>query len=72
MSDPLFGLPPIPLMTPERARDVARSYKALADHLRDLGVIADATRAERQSQWWLNYSIALAVKPPESDEPGAR
>ena len=54
----------IPLMTPERARDVGRAYKALASHLAKLGVPRDASRAERDSQWWLTYSIFLAQTPP--------
>ncbi len=64
MSDGLFGLPPTPLMTPEKARDVGRAYKALANHLTELGVQGEAGRAERDSQWWLTYSIALAQTPP--------
>jgi hypothetical protein len=60
-----FGLTPVPLMTPERARLVARGYKALADQLAQNGIPSEAARAERQSQWWLTYSIALAVKPGE-------
>ncbi len=30
MSDEAFSLPPTPLMTPQKARDVGRAYKALA------------------------------------------
>jgi len=30
MSDSSFGLPPPPLVTPEKVRDTARAYKALA------------------------------------------
>jgi len=26
--------------------------------------VRDATRTERDGQWWLNYSIALAHTPP--------
>jgi hypothetical protein len=60
MSDEPFSIPPVPLMEPAKARDVARAYKALAEHLTDLRVPADARRAEQQSQWWLTYAIALA------------
>ena len=59
MSDEPFTLPPTPLMEPGRALAVARAYKALAEHLTELRVAADARRAEQQSQWWLTYSIAL-------------
>lgn len=53
-------LPPIPLMTADKARDVGRSYKALADHLTEFGLPRQAAAAMRDSQWWLAYSIALA------------
>lgn len=67
MSDEQFGLPPVPLMTPQKARDVGRLYKALAIQLADLGVAAQAARAERDSQWWRTYSITLA-QTGEGDE----
>ena len=60
MSDDPFSLPPTPLMTPEKARDVGRAYKALASHLTELGVQREAGVAMRDSQWWLTYSISLA------------
>jgi hypothetical protein len=37
MSDDRFQPPSTPLMTAERARDVGRLYKALADKLAELG-----------------------------------
>lgn len=60
MSDDRFSLPPTPLMTPERARDVARNYKALAENLTELGAARDAALAMRDSQWWRTYAIALS------------
>jgi len=60
MSDTPFALPPIPLMTAEKARDTARAYQALAEHLHEVGSRLEAGRLERQAQWWLTYSIALA------------
>ncbi len=60
MSDDPFTLPPTPLMTAEKARDVARGYKALATHLTELGATREATLAMRDSQWWLTYAIVLA------------
>ncbi len=60
MSDGPFTFPPPPLMTPEQAQDLVRDYKAMADHLSAAGVHLDAARMERDSQWWLTYSIALA------------
>lgn len=59
MSDDRFTLPQAPLMTPERARDVARNYKALAENLTELGAAREAALAMRDSQWWLTYAIAL-------------
>ena len=64
MSDDPFSLPPTPLMTPEKARDVGRAYKALAEHLSEIGAQREAGRAERDSQLWLTYSISLAQTPP--------
>ncbi|MBV8613129.1 MAG: hypothetical protein JOY66_05080 [Acetobacteraceae bacterium] len=66
MSDQPFNPPQVPLMPAEQARDVARGWKALAGQLANAGVLGEARYAERQSQWWLTYSIALAAKPPES------
>ncbi len=64
MSDEPF-LPPQPaLMSAVKARNLARSYKAFADHLREFGDIGGARLAEQQSGWWLAYSIALAQTPP--------
>jgi hypothetical protein len=60
MSDEPFLHPPTPLMSAARARDVARAYKAHADHLAEFGLSREATLAMRDSQWWLTYSIALA------------
>jgi hypothetical protein len=60
MSDEPFLLPPIPLMTPAKARDAGRLYKAMSNHLTDLGLSREATIALRDSQWWMAYSIALA------------
>jgi hypothetical protein len=66
VSDAPFGLPPVPLMSPDQALTLARGYKALAENLRQAGVSgAEANMADRQSQWWLNYSIALAQSRPE-------
>jgi hypothetical protein len=61
MSDDSAFLPPQPpLMTPDQARDLGRSYKALADHLAELKMPRQASMAMRDSQWWLTYAIALA------------
>jgi hypothetical protein len=61
MSDEPFMLDETPpIMSAEQARNIARHYKGFADHMASLGVRAEATRLERQSNWWLAYSIALA------------
>lgn len=66
MSDePPFMLPPTPLMSADKARDVARAYKALGTHLTEMGLQREAALAMRDSQWWLTYSIALAQTPPK-------
>jgi hypothetical protein len=61
MSDtiPPFFPPPTPLMSADKARDVARAYKALANHLTEFGLPREAALGMRDSQWWLTYSIAL-------------
>jgi hypothetical protein len=69
MSDEPFGLPPVPLMSAERARDVSCGYQAMADHLNDVGYLREAARLERQAQWWMTYSIALAQMPPDGGKP---
>lgn len=53
-----------PLVSAVKARNVARLYKGLADALRADGIAAEANTAERQSQWWLTYAIALSQTPP--------
>jgi hypothetical protein len=51
-------------MSPTKARDLGRSYKGFADHLRELGDTAGANYADRQSAWWLAYALALSQIPP--------
>ena len=61
MSDEPSLLPTTPpMMSASQARDVARGYKGLADHLSQLGAAGEAARNMRSSQWWMAYSIALA------------
>jgi hypothetical protein len=47
-------------MSAATARDTARAYQGLAEHLRKAGAIGEAARNERSSQWWMAYAIALA------------
>ncbi len=44
--------------------DGGRGLKWLAQSYAEAGMVRDATRVERDSQWWLNYSISLAHTPP--------
>ena len=68
MSDvPPIVPPPVPLMSPEKARDVARAYRTLSDHLTEYGLPRQAGIALRDSQWWLTYAIALAQTKPGPD-----
>jgi hypothetical protein len=54
-----------PLVTAAKARDIARAHKGWAEYLAEQGLAAEARRAERDSQFWMAYSIALAQTPPE-------
>lgn len=67
MSEIPFVPPSKPMMRPDQARDLARSYKALAEQLAEAGDNAESRRLERDAQWWLTYSIALAQTTGESE-----
>ena len=54
----------IPLMPAEKAQEIARGLKWLERSYSEAGMVRDATRAERDSQWWLNHWISLARTPP--------
>ena len=53
----------VPKMPPEKAHDIARGLKWLAQSYAEAGMVRDATRAERDSQWWMTYSLSLAQTP---------
>ena len=53
----------VPVMSPEAAQEIARGLKWLAESYTTAGMVRDANRAERDSQWWLTYSISLAQTP---------
>ena len=60
--DDLSPLPPsgMPRVTAAQARETARAYKLLADHLtahRDNS--GEAARLQQQSKWWLVYAATL-------------
>ena len=69
MSD--FSLSPTPLMTPKRARDIARGHMALADQYRMAGMIDRALDANFEARTWLAYSVALATAGSEPEAPHA-
>lgn len=54
----------IPLMSADKAQEIARGLKWLAQSYAEAGMTREATRAERNSQWWLDYAISPAQTPP--------
>jgi hypothetical protein len=69
----MSDIPDIPyqpaLVSAIRARNLARIYKGLAVQLRAENFTAEARLAENDSQWWLNYAIALSQIPPGAIDP---
>ena len=72
MSDQPFLPPRPPLMSPVRARNLARSHKGMAEHLRAEGDLGGARLSEQQSQWWLAYALVLAQIPPDAPDKSPR
>ncbi len=54
----------VPLMEPAKAQEIARGLKWLAQSYAEAGMARDASRAERDSHWWLAYANSLAQTPP--------
>lgn len=70
MNDEPFMPPqPPPLMSATKARNLARAYKGMANHLRSEGLTAEANVMERDANWWLFYAIALSQTPPDEEKP---
>jgi hypothetical protein len=64
MSDEQF-LPDQPaLMSPIKARNIARSLKYLAEQYADARMPRQATRTMQDSQWWMTYALSLSQTPP--------
>jgi hypothetical protein len=59
----------IPLMEPERARDIARGLKWLADRYADADMASEAEETLRDSEWWLGYSAILDSPRRPTGEP---
>ena len=53
----------VPLMPPDKARDIARSCKFLADEYAEVGMPRQAANMLRESNWWMAYAISLAQRP---------
>ena len=68
MSDESFLPPQPPLMSAVKARNLARSHKAMADHLRIEGDLGGARLSEQQSAWWMAYAVALSQIPPDATD----
>lgn len=56
----------IPAMAQEQARRIARGFKWLAQSYAAAGMAHDASRAERDSQRWLDYALSLAPAAPHN------
>lgn len=70
MSDDPFFLPGPPQVTAAQARETARLWKGMADHLASLRDGAGMRRALQESQWWMTYSVALGQsEKPEGTPP---
>jgi len=48
-----------PSLTPDKARDIARALKWLADNYADVSLTHQAEAALRDSRWWLARAVAL-------------
>ena len=64
MSDEPFLPPQPPLMSPAKARDIARSCAGMANYLREQGDTGTAMILDRRSVWWMAYAISLAQTSP--------
>jgi hypothetical protein len=60
-----FTVPPVPLMSAERAQQIARGYQAMAEQLEDFEDLSfQAESMSRRAQWWIAYAQSLAKTPP--------
>jgi hypothetical protein len=67
MSTTIPPVDPVPLMSAVKARDIGRSFKGWSEYLDAQGLRLEARTAERQSQWWLAYSITLSADDRAAD-----
>ena len=61
------SLPPTPLMSPEKARDIARGHMALAELYQTVGMTDEALAYNRNARLWLSYSRTLKVVGVDSE-----
>ncbi len=57
----------IPMMEAAKAQEIARGLRWLAQSYAEAGMTRDASKAERDSQWWLTHAISLAQTPPKAE-----
>jgi hypothetical protein len=50
----------VPMMSAEKAREIARSAKFLADDYAEVGYARQAAAMLRESNWWMAYALSLA------------
>ena len=50
---------PPSILTPTKARDIARGLKSLADEYAEVGMHHEANCMTRGSRWWLAYAMTL-------------
>jgi hypothetical protein len=60
MSDKPEDASRIPVIAPDKAQEIARGLKWLAQSYAEAGMVRDAARSERDSQWWIAYAISLS------------
>jgi hypothetical protein len=59
----------IPLMTPDKARDIARAHKWLANSYTEANMRREAATAQRESEWWLAYALTLEATQKDQNQP---
>lgn len=58
----------VPSLTPEKARDIARALKWLADNYAEVSLTHQAETALKESQWWIARAEALEQGAGEVEE----
>jgi hypothetical protein len=58
----------IPFMTPDKARDIARAHKWLADSYAESNMRRQSAAALRESEWWLTYALTLEATQKDKSQ----